>query len=144
MSQSFWLAVLATGLWVETALAQAPLQKRCGWFSNPTPGNLWLRDADGEWLIGAQGGYQTPGDWPWPAFGPQDWVTTNSGDYGYGCACFELRVDPKSRRILEIKTSQPRPLGACRQDPRLSPLGGKGDRRFVTKATKPILDGLSF
>jgi len=24
--------------------AHAPLQRRCAWLSNPTPGNLWLTD----------------------------------------------------------------------------------------------------
>ena len=27
-----------------------------GWLQNPTPGNWWLVDRDGEWTIGTQGG----------------------------------------------------------------------------------------
>ncbi|HEY2847367.1 MAG TPA: DUF4087 domain-containing protein, partial [Pyrinomonadaceae bacterium] len=36
-------------------------ETRCGWFSDPTPGNEWLNDRDGVWIIGVQGGYQA--DW---------------------------------------------------------------------------------
>ncbi|HYG29015.1 MAG TPA: DUF4087 domain-containing protein, partial [Allosphingosinicella sp.] len=43
------------------AAPQSPTQRRCGWLDNPTPANWWLTDRDGEWLIGAQGGYQAPG-----------------------------------------------------------------------------------
>jgi hypothetical protein len=31
-------------------------ETRCGWFSNPTPANIWLYDRDGDWTIGVQGG----------------------------------------------------------------------------------------
>src|SRR5690348_8019506 len=61
-------------------------QNRCGWFYNPTPGNAWLFDRDGEWTIGVQGGPQADGDWP--NFREQ-WVETNGG-YGYGCGCFSV------------------------------------------------------
>ena len=37
---------------VQFALAE----ERCGWLENPTPGNWWLRDARGLWIISAQGG----------------------------------------------------------------------------------------
>jgi len=89
-------------------------QTRCGWFSNPTPANAWLQDKDGEWTIAVQGGYQADGDWP--AFKRRQWVVTNHGGYGYGCACLRVRVDPETREVLEIKSSYPRPLAACRKD----------------------------
>ena len=88
-------------------------ETRCGWFSNPTPANAWLKDADGEWLIGAQGGYQADGDWP--DFKPSQWVKTN-GEYGYGCACMNVTTDKKEMHILKILRSWPRPLSACRKD----------------------------
>lgn len=91
-------------------------ETRCGWFSNPTPGNLWLTDREGEWTIGVQGGYQMPGDWEWPAFAPGQWVVTNVGTYGYGCACLQLRVDPQTRHVLAIQRAHARPLTTCRQD----------------------------
>ena len=89
------------------------LENRCGWFSNPTPGNAWLDDRNGEWLIGVQGGHQAEGDWP--DFKKNQWVRTN-GNYGYGCACIKMRVDHETSYVLEIKSATARPLSACRKD----------------------------
>jgi Protein of unknown function (DUF4087) len=91
-------------------------ETRCGWFSNPTPANISLFDRDDEWIIGVQGGYQVEGDWDWPEFKPRQWVVTNAGSHGYGCACLRLRVDRDSGHVLEIKSVRARPLAACRQD----------------------------
>lgn len=91
-------------------------ETRCGWFDNPTPANVSLYDRDGEWIIGQQGGHQVEGDWPWPDFPPQDFVVTNSGMHGFGCACLLLQVDVRTRNVLQIRNSRPRPLNACRQD----------------------------
>jgi hypothetical protein len=94
----------------------AGFENRCGWFSNPTPANAWLYDRDGEWTIGVQGGYSAEGDWP--DFKPAQWVRTN-GEYGYGCACLQLRVDKQTHNVLEIKSARARPLAQCRRDPAL-------------------------
>lgn len=91
-------------------------ETRCGWFDNPTPANFSLFDRDGEWIIGVQGGYQVEGDWEGPDFKPRQWVSTNGGSYGYGCACLQLRVDKETHRVLEIKSSRVRPLSVCRRD----------------------------
>jgi hypothetical protein len=98
------------------AESAASFETRCGWFSNPTPANTWLYDKDGEWTIGVQGGYQVEGDWDWPKFKPRQWVHTNGADYGYGCACFQLTVNPKTHEVVEIKSSRALPLAACRKD----------------------------
>jgi uncharacterized protein DUF4087 len=98
------------------AISSTDFETRCGWFVNPTPANVWLDDREAEWIIGVQGGYQVPGDWPWPNFKRGQWVVKNAGDYGYGCACLELRVNKKTQEVLEIKTSTARPLAKCRQD----------------------------
>ena len=92
-------------------------QTRCGWFLNPTPGNAWLTDGDGEWTVGMQGGHQAEGDWP--EFAEEEWVAVN-GSYGYGCACFVATVDFGSRHVLEITSAESRPLSACRSDPALA------------------------
>ena len=99
--------------------ASAQFETRCGWFSNPTPANIWFYDRDAEWTIGVQGGYQVPGDWPWPTFKPRQWVRTNAGSYGYGCACLQARVNKQTHEVLEIKTARARLLTQCRQDPAL-------------------------
>lgn len=90
-------------------------ETRCGWFENPTPANISLYDRDGEWIIGVQGGHQAEGDWDWPVFKKGQWVRTN-GNYGYGCACLQVRVDHDSSRVIEVKSAQARTLAACRND----------------------------
>src|SRR5262252_1346146 len=83
------LLITAASLQPEAATAPFPAasETRCGWFSNPTPGNASLHDRAAEWIIGVQGGHQADGDWP--EFAPGQWVETN-GHYGYGCACLRL------------------------------------------------------
>lgn len=117
---SWWLMMGLCGLIpLSIAASQSDsLENRCGWFSNPTPGNLWLNDRDGEWTIGVQGGHQADGDWEWPDFNPSQWVKTN-GEYGYGCACFKLRVDHPTHHVLFIEKTRARPLTACENDPAL-------------------------
>lgn len=93
-------------------------ERRCGWLHNPTPANWWLVDRDGEWLIGAQGGYQAPGMDEMPDMTTAGWIETN-GHYGHGCACMDVTVDRQSRRITRIASATPLPLRQCRQDPAL-------------------------
>jgi len=105
-----------------TVVEAAPITRmvsetRCGWFSNPTPGNAWLDDADGSWTIGAQGGFQAEGDWP--DFKPSQWKVTNGVDYGYGCACMTVTTDRKEMHVLKILKAWPRPLSTCRKDKKL-------------------------
>ena len=128
----FAFVVALTPLLVTLALARRPaapstaenpqFETRCGWLSNPTPGNVWLNDRDGEWIIGIQGGYQTENDWDWPDFKKGQWIRTNAGSYGYGCACLQVRVDRATNHVLEIKGARPRPLVACRKEPSLKKL----------------------
>ncbi len=90
------------------------IENRCGWFSNPTPANMWLTDRDGEWTIGVQGGYQAEGTDNLPDFGDR-WVKTNI-NYGYGCACLRVAVDRKEKRILKIVSATAKPIADCRND----------------------------
>ena len=100
----------------------AAAETRCGWFSNPTPGNASLHDREAEWIIGVQGGHQAEGDWP--EFGPKQWVETNV-HYGYGCACLTVEVDRESNKVLRITSARARPLSACRRDKALKRWGFK-------------------
>jgi hypothetical protein len=95
------------------AAATAKPQTRCGWFDNPTPGNAWLHDRDGEWTIAIQGDYEAEGDWP--QFKDSQWVPVN-GSHGYGCACVKAVVNAKTRTIVRIISASAKPLGACRKD----------------------------
>lgn len=108
-------------LLMAAALAAAPAsgtERRCGWLHNPTPGNWWLVDRDGEWLIGAQGGYQAPGMDGMPDMTTRGWARTN-GHYGHGCACMTVATDRRTRRIARIVSASPVPLRQCRADRRL-------------------------
>lgn len=98
-----------------SATGDPGFERRCGWVDNPTPANWSIIDRDGEWVIGVQGGFQAEGDMP--DFG-SDWVEQN-GHYGYGCACIEARVDPKTKHVLEIRRATKLALARCRTDKRL-------------------------
>jgi hypothetical protein len=113
------IAALLSTISVSELSAQNKTEKRCGWFSNPTPANAWLRDRDGLWVIATQGGRQAKGDWP--DISPAEWIITNVGSYGYGCACMDVVVDRSTnpKRIVEIKSSQAQALKVCRTDPAL-------------------------
>lgn len=95
------------------AAAPAKPHNRCGWFDNPTPGNAWLHDRDGEWTIAIQGAYEAEGDWP--QFKDSQWIPVN-GTHGYGCACIKAVVDATRRQIVRIISASARPLRACRND----------------------------
>ncbi len=91
-------------------------EKRCGYLANPTPANWWLTDRDGEWLIGAQGGYQAEGLDVLPEdFYEKGWVYTN-GWYGYRCACLTVTSNRKTMRIGRILEGEPLPMSRCTRD----------------------------
>ncbi len=103
---------------VRTAAASpAKGARRCGWLSNPTPANWWLTDAQGQWIIGTQGGEQAAGMDEMPDMSTAGWVETN-GHYGYGCACMTITADA-DRRVTRIADAQPRPLKQCQADRKL-------------------------
>jgi hypothetical protein len=90
-------------------------ERRCGWLSNPTPGNWWLFDGHGEWILSVQGGPQAPGFEELPDMTTAGWVETN-GHYGYGCACMTISFDPATRRVTRVADARPKPLKQCRAD----------------------------
>ena len=114
-----WLAKVVLPAFIAASVSQSvaadSFETRCGWFDNPTPGNVSLFDRDAEWIIGIQGGYQVAADWPWPKFAAGQWKKTN-GNHGYGCACLAVKTDPLTRQVLAIGKVQARPLQSCRQD----------------------------
>jgi hypothetical protein len=96
-------------------------ETRCGWYMNPTPGNLWLMDKDATWTISSQGdadGAGAEGIDNAPEFDEKQFVETNNpgSGYGYGCACMRVAVDKASERITEIFSGESKPLGACKAD----------------------------
>lgn len=89
--------------------------RRCGWLYNPTPGNWWLVDRDGEWILGTQGREPVAGMDDIPDMSAGEWVETN-GSYGYGCACIDMEVEPASGDVLRISRATPKPIAQCRRD----------------------------
>ena len=99
----------------------AAAELRCGWYANPTPGNVILTDADDSWWLSTQGRPETPG--LWDAYGPDmdaaEWVLTN-GNHGYTCACAEGDFGPAgSSEAYVIRALRPLPLSRCLADPAL-------------------------
>jgi hypothetical protein len=90
-------------------------ERRCGWLSNPTPGNWWLFDGHGEWILATQGSEPAPGMEDMPDMSIAGWVETN-GHYGYGCACMTISYDPATHRVTRIADAKPKPLKQCRAD----------------------------
>jgi hypothetical protein len=90
-------------------------ERRCGWLSNPTPGNWWLTDKDGQWVLGTQGADETPGMDGLPDMTTAGWVETN-GRYGYGCACITIAHDPATRRVTRMSDARAKLLRQCRAD----------------------------
>lgn len=96
-------------------------ETRCGWYMNPTPGNLWLMDKDATWTISSQGdaeGAGAKGIDNAPEFDEKQFVETNNpgSGYGYGCACMSVTTDAAEERITEIFSGEIKPLSACKAD----------------------------
>jgi hypothetical protein len=109
------LALLALAL---AAGAAEAAERRCGWLRNPTPGNYWLEDRDGRWILSAQGGEGVPGMEDIPDMTTKGWVRTN-GAYGYGCACLVVETTRTEWRVRRLVSAEPVPLARCRRDPSL-------------------------
>ena len=92
--------------------------RRCGWLHNPTPGNWWLFDGHGEWILASQGGDQARGMDDMPDVSAGEWTRTN-GYYGYGCACMMVTARPGVLQVVAISSIVPKPLRQCRRDPAL-------------------------
>lgn len=114
------LALVLPVLLSWTPVSAAPAAKppgalRCGWIQNPTPGNHWLVDRDGEWVLAMQGGYEAEGMDLIPDLTVRHWARTN-GYYGYGCACLRVDVDAKQGRVTRVYSVRQQALRVCRAD----------------------------
>lgn len=95
-------------------------ETRCGWLDNPTPGNWWLTDSEGQWTLATLGGDAVPGMENMPDMTAGEWVLRN-GSHGYGCACALLVTRLSDRKVLRIGWVKQLSLETCNTDPRLSP-----------------------
>jgi hypothetical protein len=94
----------------------------CGWWDNPTPGNVWLNDRSGQWTIAMQGMYEADGDGP--AFKPGQQLPKGA-PHGYGCACITARVDRASKFVYSFTDAKALSPNVCRADPGLRKSGFK-------------------
>lgn len=100
-----------------SSVALAKVETRCGWISNPTPANYWINDADGEWIISAQGGYQATGEIE--AYPTDEQMVNTNGSYGYWCGCITGTFDKNEQLVKEILSSSVKSLDVCLEDPNL-------------------------
>ena len=95
-------------------------ETRCGWYMNPTPGNLLLVDKDKSWWITSQMQAQGPdalgADDNAPNFDSKEYVTTQPNGYGYGCACLNVETDAKAERITKVISGKTVPIAQCKAD----------------------------
>lgn len=114
---SLWLAGagLAAGLALVASLYPALAEERCGWLENPTPGNWWLKDAHGLWIISAQGGPYAEGVEKLLRPAPDRFVATN-GEYGYWCACLTGAFDAQAQTMTRVDSARASALSVCRND----------------------------
>lgn len=108
-------ALMALGA---TSALAAP-ENRCGWVMNPTPGNWYLADAEGEWVLSEQGsdrealGMENIGD-----ISAGDYVA-NNGNYGYACGCMKVETDAAEKRITAVYSFSQKKISQCSKDKKL-------------------------
>ena len=101
-------------------------ENRCGWIQNPTPGNYWLDDSEGMWVLMTQGSDEEPlGMENFPDISTGDYVASN-GNYGYTCGCIQAETERNADaggaaagRITAIYGVKLLPLKKCLADPAL-------------------------
>lgn len=103
------------------AVAQ-DVQRRCGWYTNPTPANYDIQDADGYWILSVQGQGEAPGfyDAQLEAGARSEWVAMSPAGYGYGCACIDgVFGAVGTMDVLNVLSLTHLPLQQCATDPNL-------------------------
>lgn len=110
---------LTLALWIAMPAAA---ETRCGWYHNPTPGNVFLEDADGQWWFSSQGSAPVAGfeDAYTPAFDNRlriDYAGQVTQRYGYSCACAEGTF--AAGGALSISDLREIPMARCEADPSL-------------------------
>ena len=99
-------------------LSQAPsahaADNRCGWVDNPTPGNWTLTDADGQWIIMSQGGFEAGGMENIGDISAGDYVATN-GNYGHACGCMKVDTDG-SGYVTQVYSFRQSSIAKCEND----------------------------
>jgi hypothetical protein len=111
------LALAGFAAWLATLglASAADAEKRCGWLENPTPGNWWLKDGHGPWIIAEQGGPSADGAERLSTPPAERFVATNRS-YGYFCACVTGTFDSNAGRVTRIDEALTLELSVCKAD----------------------------
>jgi len=109
-------ALLLASIGCSPAAAQPGAHNRCGRVSNPEPGNVWLRDRRGEWLLSSRGGYHARGIENLPDLTARGQGNAN-GSYDYACICITATVDPRNHRVEHLYSARLGTPTECRRGP---------------------------
>ncbi|WP_368731476.1 DUF4087 domain-containing protein [Desulfonatronum sp. SC1] len=67
--------------------------------------------------MSTQSGYQLDQEWDWPVFAPSQWVTTNVGNYGYGCV--DMEFEAKLQGEVTATTTSPFKNPKCKEQKKI-------------------------
>ncbi|WP_054310951.1 DUF4087 domain-containing protein [Mesorhizobium sp. 1M-11] len=101
------------------AVSADAAERRCGWYGNPTPGDLLLTDRQGDWWITGGGeDRDAKGIENTPQMDETRFVETNvpGAGRGYNCACLTVETNAKTHRVLRVFAGEIVPLARCRAD----------------------------
>jgi hypothetical protein len=94
-------------------------ERRCGWYENPTPGNLSLADKDGSWSITSQmqaNGKDAEGLEHLPDLHEKARIATQPNGYGYACVCLIVETNAAEKRVVKVISGKALPLARCMSD----------------------------
>jgi Protein of unknown function (DUF4087) len=111
-------AIVAAALTLLGSTLGHAAEQRCGWYINPTPGNLWLQDTQTIWWITSQNQAEGPdaigADDNAPQMNGKEYVDKGNG-HGHGCACLTVDTDHKEK-ITRVYSGKTIPLARCKAD----------------------------
>lgn len=115
----FWRVLPAIVLASMSVAHAHSAEQRCGWYENPTPGNISLADKDGSWSITSQmqaNGKDAEGLENLPDLDEMGRVATQRNGYGYACACLLVETNSAEKRVVKVISSKALPLARCTSD----------------------------
>lgn len=89
---------------------------RCGWLEKSMTSGVKITDNDGVWTI--RTGKDGIANDDLPILDSDQWVATSSNE-GYGCVCLRVVANVSAHEVVELISSSPKSLLACRNDKKL-------------------------
>ncbi len=112
MRRALPIVIIGLAALLGTSAQAAAVRNICGWWVNPSPGNVTLLDGRDELEIARQGAGGARGTSP--RFTASQWVRHGTGSYGHGCVCLKAQTDDD--QIVSFSDAVARPLARCRHD----------------------------